>query len=897
MLGGFRSIDYWLEAQRAQLNPIPVSDEFVFVGLDAQSLQKVGQWPWPRSVHAEILTRLDQLGAREVAVDIDFSLASNEEQDAALEKALAEAQMSVIMPIFVQSASLHQDETEFLVSSPLPRFERHSWLAAVNVLADDDGRVRRFPLEFALEGENIPSMPLMLSGVSKPEAESIRLNLSLQPESIKSISAIDVLEGRVEASDIVGKSVVYGAQAVELRDNFAVPGHGTLAGPIVQLLVAETLFQDLVPSDAPFWLYYIPLALIVAAALQVARKANTIWRLAGLLIVASAIEIAAFYLHSLYAVQMATAPVLFFLAVAGGLSALLEIDFQRLRILLVGTEKKNSEQLLDRIIEDNICGVLVIDDAGFIVRHNLQARKMLGLFIDRTETPPAEDLLPQAILRGTSAVLSDDNYTPPTSPLGFTVGIGENKRTFEFGVNVSHLKVVRDKMGNTDSKPVTCVTIWDVTEREAHQKYIADLARYDQVTGSLRRGPFNDEVRAVASSSEPYTLAVLNLHRFKTINVTLGRDLGDDVLRVVSKRLESFSTRVLAVARFQSDEFALLLEGRIDQAEAHRLCERITSSVIEPINIGQAVIHLGVRIGAVTSDRIIGALDPVSCAEAALDEARKIQGNTHVVYEPVFAERQDYLRLAENDLWEAIDRNEICLAYQPQIDLREDRLIGAEALLRWNHPKLGQVSPADFVAIAEANGFIDKLGEWVLNKACQDALQLPDFAKVAVNVSPTQLLRTNVPAQVERALRRTGLPASRLHLEITEVGLVDASGRMIDDLNKLRDMGVVLALDDFGTGFASVSYLSTFPIQKIKVDQMFVRHLERGSDDEAIIGSIGLLARGLGLELLCEGVETYEQMQILLELGVHQGQGYLFGRPEPLEQLIAHCTQPEKLRA
>jgi EAL domain-containing protein (putative c-di-GMP-specific phosphodiesterase class I) len=330
------------------------------------------------------------------------------------------------------------------------------------------------------------------------------------------------------------------------------------------------------------------------------------------------------------------------------------------------------------------------------------------------------------------------------------------------------------------------------------------------------------------------------------------------------------------------DTFASFTSTGVDAEEAREIAGKVIDLVNEPFEVDGATARVGAHVGLVLAHpsgrRPAGAI--LGDAEAALHEARKVGGNAVKAFDPASFARQGHARTIERELWGALRNRQMRVVYQPQVRLSDFRLVGAEALVRWEHPVLGLVPPVEFIGIAEANGFIEELGRWVLEKACTDAAWWPSELAVAVNVSPLQLTRGDFIADARLALQRSRLRASRLHLEITESSFLAPTEGLFEMLADIRALGVSLALDDFGTGFSSLGYLTRLPLDKIKVDRTFVQRVGAERVSQSILKSVRTLTEELGVKLICEGIETKDELDFLRRIGCDEGQGFLFGRPQ-----------------
>ncbi|TGP57294.1 EAL domain-containing protein [bacterium M00.F.Ca.ET.230.01.1.1] len=425
-----------------------------------------------------------------------------------------------------------------------------------------------------------------------------------------------------------------------------------------------------------------------------------------------------------------------------------------------------------------------------------------------------------------------------------------------------------------------------VDERTAE---IQHLATHDILTGLPNRGLLADTMdEALRSLRDAEKLAVhcIDLDRFKPVNDTLGHPVGDELLRAVAARLKQQAGETAMVARVGGDEFIilqLLFDGD-DQAGA--LASRVIHALSSEFPIQGHTINIGGSIGiAVFPDDGQSSEILIRNADLALYKAKMEGRGTCRSFEPGMDARLQERRLLEAELALAAAKDQFVLHYQPLHDAETSKLTGFEALVRWNHPRLGQLPPSEFIHLSEEIGVIDTLGEWILRKACADAAQWPLPVKVAVNLSPAQFKQQGLPLQVASALAASNLLPSRLELEITESVLLADNEHTIQTLHSLRDLGVSIAMDDFGTGYSSLSYLRSFPFNRIKIDRSFVSLMCESSESRAIVKAVADLGSTLGMTTTAEGVETEDQYRLVKENGCTDVQGWLFGRPMPASEL------------
>ena len=438
----------------------------------------------------------------------------------------------------------------------------------------------------------------------------------------------------------------------------------------------------------------------------------------------------------------------------------------------------------------------------------------------------------------------------------------------------------------------TVLAVRDQRERLRTEADMRRLARADPLTGLANRLGFGEAV-AARRSGATVALMMLDLDRFKIVNDTLGHVTGDAVLRRIARRLLGAVRPEDVVARLGGDEFAIVLGDPGDTADLVAMAERIIDVVARPFIVDGQVFDLGASVGIATALADGGTTEILSRhADLALYRAKDEGRGTYRFFEAAMDEQVRARRAAELDLRRATARQEFEVVYQPQVDTATGAFTGAEALVRWNHPVRGTVSPADFIPLAEDLGLIGTIGQQVLRAACREAATWPAHLGVAVNVSPVQLRDRNFAATVADILRQTGFAGQRLELELTENALLQDDGETLAILHALRGLGIRIAMDDFGTGYSSLSNLRRFPFDKIKIDQSFVRQLPGDPESVAIVQAIASLGAKLGMIVTAEGVETDEQRRFVIAEGCHQVQGYLFSRPVAAARVAELFTPP-----
>lgn len=425
----------------------------------------------------------------------------------------------------------------------------------------------------------------------------------------------------------------------------------------------------------------------------------------------------------------------------------------------------------------------------------------------------------------------------------------------------------------------------DVTEQRASSEKIAYLARYDTLTSLPNRSMLNDALGDALKHAERWrghcALLMIDLDRFKAINDSLGHLVGDLMLAQVSDRLRSLMGEREMCGRLGGDEFGVVVRDITDSSHIQRLAERIIERLSEPYSVENQVLYVGASVGSAIGPRDGNSVEELlRNADLALYRAKDEGGGSHFAYMPSFHAVAEERRVLEVSLRHALERDEFLLHFQPVVDANSERLVSFEALVRWQSPEHGLISPAKFVPIAEDTRLIVKIGQWVLQQACLEAASWPEDIRIAVNVSPEQLLEPDFSASVVRALSASGLAPQRLEIEVTEnIFLRDASVAR-NALEQVMALGCKVALDDFGTGYSSLGYLRKLRFSTIKVDRMFVQGAAQDSAESlAIIRAVVAMADSLGMTTTAEGVETAEEVALLRSLGCSKIQGYFFGRP------------------
>ncbi|MGI9147541.1 MAG: putative bifunctional diguanylate cyclase/phosphodiesterase [Chloroflexota bacterium] len=547
--------------------------------------------------------------------------------------------------------------------------------------------------------------------------------------------------------------------------------------------------------------------------------------------------------------------------------------------------QENEVQL--RAVLDNVAeGIITVDDYGQIASFNRAAEYVFGYHVDEVLRQPFRSLLGDPADAGEALI----GYWQPQGKLtgiGAREAIGRHKAgtTFPMDMAVSEMAV--------DAHKQFIICVRDITERKQAEQALQHQALHDMLTELPNRILLQDRLEqalmTVRQREEPLALLVMDLDRFKDINDTFGHHAGDQLLRQIGPRVQGVLRNVDSLARLGGDEFALVLPNT-NQRDANAICARLLEALDSPFVIDDRTVSVGASIGiAVSPDHGLDAETLLRRADMAMYVAKRA-GAGYAVY-TADQDGHSSMRLALfGELRGAIDRNELVLHYQPKVECATGAIGGVEALVRWQHPQRGLVPPDEFIPLAEQTGLIKPLSLWVLNAAIaqlrawrQSGMHVP----VAVNLSMLNLHDPQLPDVVADLLERYGVPADELILELTESHLMADPERSLDILARLRTMGIRLAVDDFGTGYSSLTYLKRLPVNELKIDRSFVRHLVTDENDAAIVRSTISLGHDLGLSIVAEGVEDEATQDHLRALGCDLIQGYYISRPLPVAQMTS----------
>ncbi len=821
LAGVLLPLDNWLTEQRFRLASRPPTGQVVVVAIDDKSIDSFGTWPLPRSSYDRLINSLSAMGARHIALDVDYSF--NADTSGA-------------------------DGPAAVASDPSA-----SWLSSL--LAQVRAGAPHADVDFGIRADQIDQIP-----------------------------AIDVLGGRVAPERIAGKSIIIGATADNVHDMVAVPRFGMMHRAVVDAVTADAALQGrlLRPMGAfPLTLLLVALGLAFAFA---SERITWTSMLAGLATTGLGLEVAALGLQLFTPVVLQTAGIdiallVLAIVVAGREGWTRALDF-------FGVDHGDgAPTMFDHVVSDSFAGMVIVDERGRIEAASRSASSMLsntgtgeltGRWLSELGPPELGEACRAAIAN------LDGGQWLREEPADIKIRVNEwTTRIIEYVATPSRIGGVSTDGSHARDRFVCCLQLRDVTEQREAVTRLAYIANFDPVTGLANRRQFNEHLARVLGGPTGDRCAVicLDLDRFKNVNDTLGHRSGDLLLKQVAERSRAGTHQNDLVARLGGDEYAVVLADHGSEAEIGKFTQAMIDRLAQPYEIQGHRVIIGASAGVAFAWLGKSALELMKNADTALYRAKAEGGNCFRTFEPSMNAALRARQALELDCWDAFEHGQFSLVYQPQVDLSDGHMIGVEALLRWNHPKRGWVSPVDFIPVAEDTGMIELLGAWVLKEACRTVANWPGELKIAVNVSPVQFQRGDLVAAVNEALRVSNLPPERLDLEITESLFVTPKNTVSDAIDALRRIGVKFSLDDFGTGYSSLSYLRKFPVNKIKIDKSFVQGIPQDREALAVIRAVATLAQNLGIRMNAEGIEEEPQVHLLRMLGCTEGQGYFFGKP------------------
>jgi diguanylate cyclase (GGDEF)-like protein/PAS domain S-box-containing protein len=887
------------------------AEDIVIVAIDEQSLRQLGRWPWSRRVHADLVRKLTAAGAKAVALDIVF--AEPDAADPAADRDLATALADngrVVLPVVNEQIRLNGQLIETL---PIPALAQAvAGLGHVDVELDPDGIARGVFLKAGLGSPRWSTLALAVletvdpSGWQAPPGQRtpathlsspnawrrdyhVLIPFAGPPGHFQRASYRDVLRGDFAPTLLRDKFVLVGVTATGIGDMLPTPVGQAQPMPGVEFNanVLDALRRGLTIQPLPRSGSLLLTGILVLLPLALYAVSPPRWTLplAGLALLATFI-VGFLLLHVAHRWFPSAAALL----VQGSSYPLW--SWRRLqqsaRALFV--QKEHAQATLHSIGD----AVIAADMRGVVEYLNPAAESLLGCTLATARGQPLDAIFHLA---------SNADRQSRVDLVALCLERKQLLRLPENGVLVT--RAGREYAVRASAKPIrdqreellgVVVAFGDITEASRLTEQMAHQATHDALTQLPNRYLLQDRLKhAIARARRTgWSFAVLfvDLDHFKKVNDGLGHGAGDILLREVAARLLGCGRKEDTIARLGGDEFVIVLEDLRQEDRAATLARKILEALALPLQIEghECFITASIGVSLFPKDGA-DAETLLKNADAAMYQAKDSGRDIIQFYgHEMHARALERLKL-EQSLRHALERRELELHYQPQMELRGGRIIGVEALLRWRHPQRGLISPSEFVPLAEETGLIEVIGEWVLRTACEQARAwqregLPPL-RMAVNLSPRQFLRPGMANVVDRVLRETGLEPGYLDLEITEGLLIKNVEGSIATLRALKAMGVRLSIDDFGTGYSSLNYLKRFPIDQLKIDKSFVSDLMTDQDDNAIALAVIAMAHSMRLNVIAEGVENESQLAFLQKNLCDEMQGYYLSRPLPPRQLTA----------
>jgi len=869
--GGLEVLERHLMDTRFRILERPASGRVAVVSIDPASLQRLGVWPWPRGYHATVVDNLIAAGARTVAFDIDFSSRSIPEEDQAFAEAIERAKPHVVLPVFQQFQADADGSSLRFGTAPLPVLAASARLAGINVHPGPDGLVRTSRMmEWGPVGP-VASMPASIAA-GAGSLESFFIDYGIRPDSVPRISYADVLTGLFDPRLVGGREVIVGATAIQLGDQIPVPVHRALPGPILQALAAETLFLDRPLYRSPVWVGVV--AVMLAGLLLGPWIDRASWQRGALAVgaAAAALFVLSCVIQSLSPMMLDASPMAVGVAGFWTIGLVRRLDQQNLRLLLQAVRMRGTERRMRHVVENSIEGIVTVGEDGRIESFNPAASAIFGYTEEEAVGQPFARLLLEGPDMPVPAADGAGTHAPHEA-------VGVRRDGSMFPVELT------DTRFTLDGRPLRVAFMRDITMRKSQQEALEHQATHDVLTGLPNRVMLKrriDELLAAGRGAEtPVAFLILDLDRFKEVNDTLGHQVGDRLLQQIADRLREPLRSCDTIARLGGDEFAILLPDT-SLAEAQSIANGFIGILANSFDLDGLILQVDASIGiAMYPDHGTEATTLLQRGDVAMYVAKRVR-NTFAIYSP----EEDFNSVRhltlKGELRQAVEENHLVLYYQPKISSATGRVNGAEALLRWQHPRHGLVPPSEFIPLAEYTGLIKPMTHWVLEAALKQCAQWQAMGidlPISVNCSARNLLEEDLPGTIQSKLNAHGLAPDRLLLEITETAIIEDPEGALEVLTMLASIGVQISIDDFGTGYSSLEHLIKLPATELKIDRSFVLGIGKDKGNAVVVRSTIDLAHNLGMKAVAEGVDSEEVWELLRELGCDMSQGFLFSRP------------------
>lgn len=903
--------NYFFDAELIALPERPASNDIVIIAIDDFSLKQLGKWPWSRDIHAQLVNLLTAANVKAVGLDIIF--AEPDQNNPASDQALVEAVKNngrVVLPVLPD----RKPDGSLDVTLPMPALrEVAAGLGHVDTGMDSDGIIRSaylmagqkdklWPaLALALINVNTTDIQPYLKGVRNPENDApasfwrrdFRIELPFLPANshFKQISYAEMLSNPDILREVAGKYILVGTTAAGLSHMFMTPLHKNsslvsgieLHAGILDTLLSGSAIEPINPLHSLFLtaaLVALPLIGYNFFFCTQALPISVVF--AGLALAISTLLLRNFFLW------FNPLPVL--LPLTG---AYVFWDWQRIHFFTQSLFKER--QLAKAALHSIADAVITTKPWGIIIYLNPAAEKLSGFSLQQAIGLHINSVIRLAELRAGSEEFGFDSLIARLSA-GDTMKEFGPKHIINSAGEERAVKISASPIRNNSGQIISIVFAFtDITETLQISHKMTYLATHDALTGLANRTLFYEQIeKAIATckrQNNNLALLFIDLDDFKKVNDGLGHAAGDAVLIETAARLKANIRQADTVARWGGDEFIVLLNQLPHEENTTYAISKVTEQLSRPYIIDGHTLYITPSIGISLYPKDgLTAEDLLANADAAMFQVKQNGRNNFGFFSDSHDKASKYRLNMETELYSALAEGHFEIYYQPQLDLKTNSITAAEALLRWNHPKQGIISPDNFIPLAEATGLINPIGDWVIQTVCRQIslwqkLALPEIC-VSVNLSPHQFLQSNLCEKIRAALKNNRIHAHYLKIEITESLMIKNVQNAVKMLWDIRALGVGVSIDDFGTGYSSLSMLKNFPIDQLKIDKSFIGPLTSNSDTANIVQTIILLGHNMGMKVVAEGVENREQYELLKNWKCDFVQGYYFNRPLTASQLV-----------
>lgn len=872
-------LEYGLADVGATFLQHEIESDVVIVGIDAKSLAELREWPWRRRHHAALIEKLAEAPPQQLFIDIDFSTTSSAQDDARLASALAAWDgPPIILPAFLQYASAAS--SELLLTEPIDILRPHVMVASVNLEPGADGLIRKVRRSWSFDDRTLPAASALLNGSPGGLDDEMTIDFTINPSSFRVLSYSDLVGNRTPAEYFADKIVFVGATAIELGDMLPVPVYKSLPGVVVQALAYESQrIGDLRPvGDGPYWF-----AVVLLSAVLSYWFCKQSWQrnILAISVCIATIVAAALYLYATFDLIIKVVPLSLAAIVAFLLATLRSLETETMRALMYAVGYRKRKALLRSIVLSSTDCIVCIDANGRIQTVNPAAMSLFACDLSQLIGTSIFDFIPE-LQAGDSA---DQQQTLERMSGSLLECKARTLLQDEFPVELSISRVqLNDELLYT-------AIVRDISERKAQQRQLQFQATHDPLTTLPNRPAMAahlDARLAGRGANDCVALLMIDLDRFKEVNDTLGHNVGDHVLHEVARRLAEVATDRGFLARIGGDEFALVVDRFHDRAMISRLSKDLADCLKQPIETSGIGIEVGLSIGIAQCPA--DARDAESLfkfADVAMYSAKRA-GADFEFYNAA-KDRHTVRKLTIlSRLRRAITASDLKLHYQPQVNLSTGRVDGVEALLRWHDQTLGDVSPDEFIELAEATDLIQPLSNWTIRRALQQSVAWQKEGldlRVAINISARVLQDVGFPERISKLVSDAGATADQFELEITESAIMIDPQRALQVTQRLSELGFPVSVDDYGTGYSSLAYLRDLPVHALKLDKSFVLNMQQRSENRVIVESTVQMAHALNLKVVAEGVETSADAKILSDCGYDFAQGYLYSPALPAAAL------------